>query len=68
MWTRTAEALPPTNEPLAVVHKLSGRGEYVDEEATWTGEHWLRCKDNALLDRNYYYLWRRLETLQTQSA
>ena len=62
MWQRTAESLPPKGEVLAVVHKLSGRGEYVDEDAVWDGEKWTRRKDSQVLDKSYYYLWRRLET------
>ena len=61
MWCRTAQGLPPQEKVLAVVHKLSSRGEYADEEAVWDGEHWVRRRDGARLDRNYYYLWRVLE-------
>ena len=62
MWHRTNDSLPPKGEVLAVVHKLSSRGEYVDEDATWDGEYWTRRKDGYMLDKNYYYLWRKLET------
>ena len=63
MYQRTAQSLPPKNEILAVIHKVPGRGgEQFDDEAIWNGEYWIRCRDNAQVDKNYYYLWRRIET------
>ena len=67
MWTRTSESTPPKGEHLAVVHKLSSRGESVDEDAVWDGRSWTRLAlfgraAEPGLPRDYYYLWRRLET------
>lgn len=62
MWTKTSESLPPKGEMLAVVHKLSSRGESVDEDAVWNGVQWMRHRDGQIVDKSYYYLWRRLET------
>lgn len=62
MWNRTAESLPPKHEILAVVRKISGRGEYAHEDATWDGEKWTERKSGETSPKSAYYLWRRLET------
>lgn len=62
MWERTFQSLPPRGEILAVQHKLSSRGEIVDEEAIWDGRTWTRPRDGEVLDKNYYFVWRRLAT------
>lgn len=67
MWNRTSESLPPKHEHLAVVHKLSSRGEEAHEDAMWDGEFWIRLNNKgtpqeAGIEKNYYHQWRRLET------
>lgn len=62
MYNYTLKSVPPKHEVLAVVHKLSSRGEYADDEAIWDGEMWTRRRDGERMDLNYYYLWRKLET------
>lgn len=62
MWSRTEESLPPKHEVLAVVRKLSSRGEYAHEDAIWDGEQWTERRSGMKLPKNAYYLWRRLET------
>jgi rfaE bifunctional protein nucleotidyltransferase chain/domain len=62
MWHRTEESLPPKHEVLAVVRKMSSRGEYAHEDAIWDGEHWTERKSGEKSEKKIYYLWRRLET------
>jgi D-sedoheptulose 7-phosphate isomerase len=62
MYSPTAKFIPPIGERLAVVHKLSMRGETIDEEAIWDGTEWTRCKTEEKLPLTYYYLWRRMES------
>lgn len=62
MWNRTEESLPPKHEILAVVRKLSSRGEYAHEDAVWDGENWTERKTQQRSPKSAYYLWRRLET------
>lgn len=62
MWNRTAESLPPKHEMLAVVRKISGRGEYAHEDAMFDGEKWTERKTGEAVPKSAYYLWRRLET------
>lgn len=62
MWQRVMESLPPKNEILAVVHLIDENKEQVHEDATWDGEMWTRRYCGERVDKNYYYLWRRLET------
>lgn len=62
MWNRTEESLPPKHEVLAVVRKISSRGEAVHEDAIWDGDQWTERRTGEKSPKNIYYLWRRLET------
>lgn len=62
MWNRTEDCLPPKHEILAVVRKISSRGEYAHEDAIWDGEQWTERKTQERSPKSAYYLWRRLET------
>ena len=66
MFQRTSESSPPIGEVLAVVRKISSRGESADEDAIWDGESWRRRERDGgfgeAMPKNHYYLWRRLET------
>ncbi len=60
MWEETDNSPPPKHEVLAVVHRIKG-GEQMHEDAIWDGEYWTKRGDTEKLDKNYYFLWRRLE-------
>ena len=63
MFEKTATSLPPKHEVLAVQHKFANMpGGTVDEEAIWDGEQWTSRRTNEKFEKNYYHLWRRLET------
>ena len=67
MWNRTKESLPPKDEVLAVIRKLSKSGEEIHELAKWDGELWTRIlpnlvPDTVTLELREIYAWRRLET------
>jgi rfaE bifunctional protein nucleotidyltransferase chain/domain len=61
MWHRTSESEPPKHEVLAVIRKISNRGEQVEEDAIWDGEFWTERKSKEQMKKSSYYLWRRLE-------
>ena len=62
MWHRVKDSLPHRSEWLAVVHLIDDNKEQVHEEASWDGEKWTRRYNGEHVEKNYYYLWRRLET------
>lgn len=64
MFERTNEFLPPKHEVLAVRRKVIAQYQplFMDSEAIWDGDHWVDQRTKDIHDKDYYYLWRKLET------